>query len=230
MMPGATSWLWSGCSPPFPVTADEPIQLATPDPSWPAQFEQERAALDEAISKWVCGGIHHMGGTAVPKGLEAKPIIDILAGVHDLETAHACFGPLADLGYLYAPYLGLEARLDEVAATLAVARVVVDEDLALDAAADQDARLVGDGVVAEDVRAVPDRTGLPWRSSRTSLGSLTDDVEPSGSGSGGAEPERQRGRVSEAPRSGCLVAAPAAARLVTASVNEPSGPMADGLP
>jgi len=38
-------------------------------------------------------------------GLEAKPIIDILVGVTDLETSRACFGPLAELDYLYAPYL-----------------------------------------------------------------------------------------------------------------------------
>ena len=145
---------------PLPRDRRQTIQLATPDPSWPAQFEQERAALDEAISKWVCGGIHHMGSTTVP-GLEAKPIIDILAGVHDLETAHACFGPLADLGYLYAPYLGLESRLDEVTTTMAVARIVVDEDLALDAAANQDTRLIGDGVVAEDIELC--RTGLDCR-------------------------------------------------------------------
>jgi GrpB-like predicted nucleotidyltransferase (UPF0157 family) len=86
------------------VTADEPIRLAAPDPGWPTQFEQERAALDEAIGEWVCGGIHHIGSTAVP-GLEAKPIIDILAGVRELAAARACFGPLADLGYLYTPYL-----------------------------------------------------------------------------------------------------------------------------
>jgi GrpB-like predicted nucleotidyltransferase (UPF0157 family) len=45
-----------------------------------------------------------VGSTAVP-GLEAKPIIDILVGVRDLETARACFEPLAELDYLYAPYL-----------------------------------------------------------------------------------------------------------------------------
>lgn len=86
------------------MAADEPIYLVPPDPGWPAQFERERMALEEAIGGWVCGGIHHVGSTAVP-GLEAKPIIDILAGVRDLETARACFEPLAVLGYLYAPYL-----------------------------------------------------------------------------------------------------------------------------
>ncbi len=83
---------------------DEPIRLAPPDPNWPARFELERAALQEAIGEWIDSGIHHVGSTAVP-GLEAKPIIDILVGVRDLETAHACFEPLAGLGYLYAPYL-----------------------------------------------------------------------------------------------------------------------------
>lgn len=86
------------------MTADEPILLASPDPGWPARFEQERVALEKVIGEWTPGGIHHVGSTAVP-GLEAKPIIDILAGVSDLERARACFGPLADLGYLYAPYL-----------------------------------------------------------------------------------------------------------------------------
>lgn len=82
---------------------EEPIRLSPYDPAWPARFEQERAVLAEAIGEWVVGGIHHVGSTAVP-GLEAKPIIDILAGVADLEASRAGFGPLADAGYLYAPY------------------------------------------------------------------------------------------------------------------------------
>lgn len=87
--------------------ADEPVRLVPPDPDWPARFERERIELEGAIGRWVEGGIHHVGSTAVP-GLEAKPIIDILAGVRDLEIARACFEPLADLDYLYAPYLPKE--------------------------------------------------------------------------------------------------------------------------
>lgn len=61
-------------------------------------------ALEDAIGKSIVGGIHHIGSTAVA-GLEAKPIIDILVGVRSLEESRACFEPLAQLEYLYAPYL-----------------------------------------------------------------------------------------------------------------------------
>jgi GrpB-like predicted nucleotidyltransferase (UPF0157 family) len=87
--------------------SEEPVRLSPHDPAWVASFERERAALDAAIREWVTGGIHHVGSTAVP-GLEAKPIVDILVGVEDLEASRACFEPLARLEYLYAPYRGAE--------------------------------------------------------------------------------------------------------------------------
>jgi GrpB-like predicted nucleotidyltransferase (UPF0157 family)/GNAT superfamily N-acetyltransferase len=87
----------------FERRLDEPIRIAPYDPSWPALFSREQTALELAIGEWVSGGIHHVGSTAVP-GLEAKPIVDILVGVDDLEASRACFEPLARLDYLYAPY------------------------------------------------------------------------------------------------------------------------------
>jgi GrpB-like predicted nucleotidyltransferase (UPF0157 family) len=89
------------------MAGDEPIRLVPYDGSWPQRFEEERVALEGAIGEWVVGGIHHVGSTAVP-GLEAKPIIDILVGVRDLDEARACFEPLAELEYLYARYLSEE--------------------------------------------------------------------------------------------------------------------------
>jgi len=83
---------------------DEPIRVVPYDPEWPARFDRERDLLRRAIGTWVVGDIHHVGSTAVP-GLDAKPIIDILVGVEDLESSRACFEPLAALEYLYAPYL-----------------------------------------------------------------------------------------------------------------------------
>ncbi len=87
-----------------PSVPDEPVWLSPYDPGWPVRFEEERVTLADSIDKWIVGGIHHVGSTAVP-GLEAKPIIDILAGVRDLDESRACFEPLAQLRYMYAPYL-----------------------------------------------------------------------------------------------------------------------------
>ena len=70
------------------------------DPSWAEQFRRERAVLEEILAPWLEGGIHHIGSTAVP-GLAAKPIVDMLAGVRDLEDARAAEEPLAALGYAY---------------------------------------------------------------------------------------------------------------------------------
>lgn len=87
--------------------AEEPVRIEPYDPRWPARFEEERAALADAIGDWVVGGIHHVGSTAVP-GLDAKPVIDILVGVSDLPSSRACIEPLRRIGYLYAPYRASE--------------------------------------------------------------------------------------------------------------------------
>jgi GrpB-like predicted nucleotidyltransferase (UPF0157 family) len=79
------------------------IRISPYDPAWPDAFARERTALEEAIGPWSVGGIHHVGSTAVP-GLAAKPIVDILVGVDDLESSRGCIDRLAALDYLYAPY------------------------------------------------------------------------------------------------------------------------------
>jgi GrpB-like predicted nucleotidyltransferase (UPF0157 family) len=82
---------------------DEPVRVDPYDSAWPARFEQERSSLEKVLGGSITGGIHHVGSTSVP-GLAAKPVIDILVGIDDLETASAYIDPLAGLGYLYAPY------------------------------------------------------------------------------------------------------------------------------
>lgn len=67
---------------------------------WPQRFEAERRRLEPILTPWLRGGIHHIGSTAVP-GLAAKPIIDMLAGVGDLEAARSAFEPMLTLGYRY---------------------------------------------------------------------------------------------------------------------------------
>jgi GrpB-like predicted nucleotidyltransferase (UPF0157 family) len=83
---------------------DQALPIEPYRPGWPVAFEAERRLLEPVIAEYVVGGIHHVGSTAVPN-LPAKPIIDILAGIHDLDSARPCIDLVAPLGYVYAPYL-----------------------------------------------------------------------------------------------------------------------------
>jgi GrpB-like predicted nucleotidyltransferase (UPF0157 family) len=86
----------------------EAVSIKPYHPAWAAAFQDERRLLEQTIGEYVEDGIHHVGSTAVP-GLAAKPIIDILAGIRDLDGARPCIDLVAPLGYLYAPY-----RADEM--------------------------------------------------------------------------------------------------------------------
>jgi GrpB-like predicted nucleotidyltransferase (UPF0157 family) len=79
------------------------IAVVAYDAEWPRRFEAERAVLEHVLAPWLEGGIHHIGSTAIP-GIAAKPILDMIAGVGDLEEARAAYGPLAELGYVYTPH------------------------------------------------------------------------------------------------------------------------------
>lgn len=86
------------------------VELVDYDPAWPAQFEQERHRLEDVLAPWLDGGIHHAGSTAIP-GMPAKPIIDVLAGVGDLDQTQAAVPALAELEYLFWPEDPNEWRL-----------------------------------------------------------------------------------------------------------------------
>jgi GrpB-like predicted nucleotidyltransferase (UPF0157 family) len=82
---------------------DEPILVVAYDPDWPRRFEAERELLERILAPWLEGGVHHVGSTAIP-GIAAKPIVDMIAGVRDLEEARAAFDPLREHGYVHAPH------------------------------------------------------------------------------------------------------------------------------
>lgn len=83
--------------------ADGQVVVVPYDSDWPRRFEAERALLERVLAPWLKGGVHHIGSTAIP-GIAAKPIIDIMAGVRDLEEARAAFEPLQQQSYLDAPH------------------------------------------------------------------------------------------------------------------------------
>jgi len=82
---------------------EAPIDIVAYDAGWPARFEEERDLISQTLSAWLAGPIEHIGSTAVP-GLDAKPIIDIMAGVHSLDASREAIEAAAHIGYCYAPY------------------------------------------------------------------------------------------------------------------------------
>jgi GrpB-like predicted nucleotidyltransferase (UPF0157 family) len=79
------------------------IRVVPYDPDWPRRFEAERVPLEGALAAWLEGGIHHIGATSVP-GLAAKPFVDMMAGVRDLEEARAAYTPLLANGWEHRPH------------------------------------------------------------------------------------------------------------------------------
>ena len=74
-----------------------PVQIVDYDPSWPGSFEAERHRLEPLLAGVE---IHHFGSTAVP-GLAAKPVIDMIALVQDLDAPIAAL--VQSAGYQYPP-------------------------------------------------------------------------------------------------------------------------------
>lgn len=78
------------------------------NPAWPRLFEEEAKHI-----KAVLGGnlvqIFHIGSTAVP-GLAAKPVIDIMPVVFDIEKTDLCQRQFETLGYGYMGEFGIPGR------------------------------------------------------------------------------------------------------------------------
>lgn len=72
------------------------IVIAESDPAWPARFELERERIQVALRDRALR-IDHVGSTAVP-GLAAKPIVDIVVAVADVED-DAIADALESAGY-----------------------------------------------------------------------------------------------------------------------------------
>lgn len=71
------------------------------DERWAVLFTDAARELRHALGGRIAT-IHHVGSTAVP-GLPAKPILDVLVTVPDLEAARALLPALEGLGYEYRP-------------------------------------------------------------------------------------------------------------------------------
>jgi GrpB-like predicted nucleotidyltransferase (UPF0157 family) len=78
------------------------------DARWPREFERARAEVATAMGDRLAA-IHHIGSTSIP-GIHAKPIIDMLAVVVDLEAIDARSGQMRSLGYEVMGEFGIAGR------------------------------------------------------------------------------------------------------------------------
>lgn len=84
------------------------VEVVTYHTIWPERFEQEARALAEVFGKLLVS-IHHFGSTSIP-GASAKPIIDILVSVTDIEGVDKLNPRLRELGYSAVGEYGIPGR------------------------------------------------------------------------------------------------------------------------
>ena len=79
----------------------EPIAIGPYDASWAESFRRESEHLRSCLPAELVGRIEHFGSTAVP-GLAAKPIVDMLVEVSDLQATRERIAPILESqGYDY---------------------------------------------------------------------------------------------------------------------------------
>lgn len=80
----------------------DPIVIRPYDEAWPGAFEHERQRVAAVLAPWTTRPIEHIGSTAV-RALPAKPIIDMLAIVADIDAAQEATTPMQRIGWRHAP-------------------------------------------------------------------------------------------------------------------------------
>ncbi len=78
------------------------------DPRWPGRFAEESAQVADRFADNAVA-IHHIGSTSVP-GLAAKPVIDMLLVVKDIEAVDHKDDEMAALGYVAKGEFGIAGR------------------------------------------------------------------------------------------------------------------------
>jgi GrpB-like predicted nucleotidyltransferase (UPF0157 family) len=83
------------------------VEILPYDPAWTLRAAEEGELVREALAAET---VEHIGSTAV-RGLAAKPIVDLLAGLRSLELSSERISAMDRLGYEFLGEYGLPGRL-----------------------------------------------------------------------------------------------------------------------
>ncbi|XDK22198.1 Hypothetical protein ABZS17I87_02528 [Kosakonia cowanii] len=78
------------------------------DEKWPELFNAESFLIKRLLGE-VAKDIHHIGSTSVP-GLSAKPVIDVLVEVSDINELDQCTPAMVNAGYVARGENGIAGR------------------------------------------------------------------------------------------------------------------------
>lgn len=84
------------------------VHVEPHNPRWAEDFAVEAERIRRALGP-IVAVVHHIGSTAIP-GIYAKPIIDFLIEVRDINAVDSRHGEMAALGYEALGEFGLEGR------------------------------------------------------------------------------------------------------------------------
>jgi GrpB-like predicted nucleotidyltransferase (UPF0157 family) len=84
------------------------VELVPHNPEWSLQADQEISRLVEGFSFTIIG-IYHIGSTSVP-GIKAKPILDFVMEVEDIEDVLNSVAEFKALGYQSKGEFGIPGR------------------------------------------------------------------------------------------------------------------------
>jgi GrpB-like predicted nucleotidyltransferase (UPF0157 family) len=87
---------------------DTPVIIEDYNSDWSSEFEREKEKLLKILGGKVFS-IEHIGSTSV-NGLGAKPIIDIMVGVNNLEEVDEFIEPLKRIGYEFVSHKDFPER------------------------------------------------------------------------------------------------------------------------
>ncbi len=88
--------------------AMEPVVLVRHNPAWAQEYQREKSKVRELLGPLLIAP-YHVGSTSIP-GIKAKPIVDILALVRDIERIEKFNDELEAMGYTPRGEAGIKGR------------------------------------------------------------------------------------------------------------------------